>query len=63
MNYLTTIKEHMKLLWLSRNVTKLQVAKFLRCHLELILREGSYENPQENQVGWICIRRPTVSQA
>jgi hypothetical protein len=28
----------------------------LRCYLELFLGGGSYENPQENEVGGICFR-------
>jgi hypothetical protein len=38
-------------------------AKFVRCYPELFLGGGSYENPQEYQVGGICFRRPTVSRA
>jgi hypothetical protein len=63
MNYLTTIKEHLNLLWLSRNCTKLSGAKFVTCYLEVFQREGSDENPRENDVNGICIRCPTVSRA
>jgi hypothetical protein len=35
-------------------------AKFVSWYLELILEGGSYENPQENQVGGIFFRSPTV---
>jgi hypothetical protein len=30
---------------------------------QLLLREDSYENSQENEVDRICIKRQTVSQA
>jgi hypothetical protein len=33
------------------------------CCLELLLREGSYENPRKIQDGGICFRGLTVSRA
>jgi hypothetical protein len=63
MNYVTTLKEHLRLFWRLRNGTKVSDAKFIRRYLELFLGGGSYENPRENQVGGICFRSPTVSRA
>lgn len=55
-----TLKEHTRLFWRSRNGTNLSDVKFLSSYLKLFLREGSYGNPQENQVSGICILSPTV---
>jgi hypothetical protein len=64
MNYLTTLKKHLKLFWRLRNGTKISDAKSVRCYLEQFIGGGSYESPRENQVGGICYRSPNpISQA
>jgi hypothetical protein len=58
-NYLTMLET--SLFWRSRNGTKVWGAKFVRCHPELFLRDGSYENSRENQFGVVCFQSPTLS--
>jgi hypothetical protein len=55
--------KHLTLFWRSSNGTKLSDINFLKCYVELCLREGSYENIRENEVGGICIRSTTASRA
>jgi hypothetical protein len=62
-DYLTTLKEHLRLFWRLSSGTKTQYANSLTCYLELFLGLGSYENLRENQVGWISTRNPTVLRA
>lgn len=50
MNYLTALKERMRLFWPLRNGTGISYAKFIRCYLDLSLWRGSYKNPRGNQV-------------
>jgi hypothetical protein len=54
MNYLMMLKDHLRLFWHLRNGIKLSDVKFVRSYLELFLKDGSFENPQENQVGGFC---------
>jgi hypothetical protein len=59
-NYLTTLKEHVKLFWRSGTGKKLPDSSFVRCYLELFLTESSYECPREDEVGGIYIQRPSI---
>jgi hypothetical protein len=61
MHYLKTLKERPRF-WRLKGGTKLKEANFVSCYHELLQGLGIYENPQENQVGVICIRSPTASR-
>lgn len=62
MDYLTTLKEHLRLFWRFKNRNKISDAKSVRCYVELFLRWDSHENPRENQIGRICFWSPRHEQ-
>jgi hypothetical protein len=60
MDRLMTFKELFEVILLFEEQYKLSDVKCVRSYFKFFLTEGSYENPQENQVGGICVRRLSV---
>jgi hypothetical protein len=55
---LTTLEEHVRLLWRFRNGTKLSDAKFERCYLELFLGGAATDIPEKiSSVGFVSRAR------